>query len=556
MPNPLAGVETWLYHLANVNATRAAQIAASNADLVVIDAEHSETSPYKAAELNAMRGGQDKLIVSYLSIGEAETYRSYWQSSWNSNPPAFLDDPNPEWPDNYKVRYWDPAWQQIMFRQIDKIIASGFNGLYLDIVDAYQYWADEAPGARNYAQDMANFVKAMRTYAQSKLAALGDTRDFVIISQNAEELITNATYRTSIDGLAKEDLRFYYANGNEGSFRANNWYEDSKPYLEQAERSGIEVFIVEYIPPGKLTGTIVSTLASEVTYLNAHGIPIYISQHRDLTAIYPQPTNVGIPVFGTAAANTLVGTTGNDRIDGRAGSDTISGLAGADYLLGGIGDDRLTGGEGTDRLNGGLGNDTYYLTADADVIVDVGGIDTISSTTSRSLVTYPAIERLFLTGTATTATGNSLNNVLGGNSLANTLTGAAGNDSLIGNAGNDKLIGSPGNDRLTGGPGADVFVFNAGLSSLTNRDTIADFTGVDWIQLENSVFRKIGLPGKLSAAFFWAGVKAHDANDYIIYNRATGVLSYDADGSGLLPQIAFAVLSNKAILTYADFIVI
>src|SRR5262245_36247568 len=145
MANPLADVKTWLYHLGDVNAAEAKVIGASNADLVVIDYATDGTTPHTPAQLNVMRGGEDKLIVSYLSIGEAEDYRSYWKSSWNSNPPAFLSASNPEWPDNFKVKYWDPAWQKIMFDYVDDIIAAGFNGLYLDIVDAYEYWQDINP---------------------------------------------------------------------------------------------------------------------------------------------------------------------------------------------------------------------------------------------------------------------------------------------------------------------------------------------------------------------------------------------------------------------------
>ena len=60
----------------------------------------------------------------------------------------------------------------------------------------------------------------------------------------------------------------------------------------------------------------------------------------------------------------------------------------------------------------------------------------------------------------------------------------------------------------------------------------------------------------LNPAFFRAGVKALDANDYIVYNKANGVLSYDADGSGAHAAIAFAVLVNRPVLAANDFVVI
>jgi len=54
--------------------------------------------------------------------------------------PSWLDKENPDWPGNYKVRFWDSGWQAIIFQYLDKILAQGFDGVYLDLVDAYEYY--------------------------------------------------------------------------------------------------------------------------------------------------------------------------------------------------------------------------------------------------------------------------------------------------------------------------------------------------------------------------------------------------------------------------------
>ena len=60
----------------------------------------------------------------------------------------------------------------------------------------------------------------------------------------------------------------------------------------------------------------------------------------------------------------------------------------------------------------------------------------------------------------------------------------------------------------------------------------------------------------LNPAFFHAGPAAADANDYIVYNRATGGLIYDSNGNAAGGVFALAVLTNKPVLTFADFVVI
>lgn len=81
-----------------------------------------------------------------MSIGEAEDYRWYWQKQWNSKPPAFLCSENPEWKGNYKVKYWYPDWQTIICGEdsyLSKIIQADFDGVYLDIIDAFEYFEEE-----------------------------------------------------------------------------------------------------------------------------------------------------------------------------------------------------------------------------------------------------------------------------------------------------------------------------------------------------------------------------------------------------------------------------
>ncbi|MCL5959385.1 MAG: endo alpha-1,4 polygalactosaminidase [Chloroflexi bacterium] len=119
----------------------------SKFDLVVLDysfdgSEAMKFTPGEIASLKKRLGGK---VLAYLSIGEAEDYRWYWQGKWDANhdgrpdrgAPTWLGPENPNWPGNYQVRYWYPGWQSIVFAYLDKISAQGFDGVYLDLVDAY-----------------------------------------------------------------------------------------------------------------------------------------------------------------------------------------------------------------------------------------------------------------------------------------------------------------------------------------------------------------------------------------------------------------------------------
>lgn len=121
-------------------------LAATNYDVIIMDAFFDEWA-YTPAELELIRtkanGGQ-RLLIAYMSIGEAEDYRNYWDATWSVSPPDWLLASNPDWPGNYKVNYWDPAWQAIICGNstsyTHQLLTSGFDGAYLDLIDAFEYF--------------------------------------------------------------------------------------------------------------------------------------------------------------------------------------------------------------------------------------------------------------------------------------------------------------------------------------------------------------------------------------------------------------------------------
>jgi Ca2+-binding RTX toxin-like protein len=283
--------------------------------------------------------------------------------------------------------------------------------------------------------------------------------------------------------------------------------------------------------------------------------------------------NNGNDTFDGNDYNDIIrGGFGNDLIIGYAGNDTLLGDEGDDILGGGAGDDVIIGGNGYDTASyGGFStNYTFSLNYDGsvtvtdltggwgtDIVAEVEAFYFDNGTFSLSSLlpatpppppSSPTLEVLY-------AGADTLN----GTSGSNTLRGYSGNDKLYGRSGNDFLFGGEGNDTLYGGAGKDAFVFDTVPNKRTNKDAIKDFKVVDdTIHLDNAAFTKVGADGTLKSSAFWTNDtgKAHDKSDRIIYDKDSGVLYYDADGSGKGASIAFATISKDLEMTKKDFYII
>lgn len=148
------------------------------------------------------------------------------------------------------------------------------------------------------------------------------------------------------------------------------------------------------------------------------------------------------------------------------------------------------------------------------------------------------------------------------------LNGGGGDDKLNGGAGRDLLSGGADNDVLRGGTGVDTFVFGTDLDQ-AGVDRIVDFNGKigEKIMLNAYVFEALDVSpkfpvdaeardrGGLAASNFVVGKTAQDADDRIVYDKATGALYYDADGNGAGASVQFAQLKAGTALK-ADYFLI
>ncbi|MBO6523882.1 MAG: endo alpha-1,4 polygalactosaminidase [Balneolaceae bacterium] len=121
-------------------------IAETNYGVIIIDAFYMGTilTNEDLTIIRSKADGAQRLIISYMSIGEAEDYRYYWQENWEPGNPDWIVAENPNWEGNYKVKYWEQGWKSYIYGNqesyLQKIIDAGFDGVYLDIIDAFYYF--------------------------------------------------------------------------------------------------------------------------------------------------------------------------------------------------------------------------------------------------------------------------------------------------------------------------------------------------------------------------------------------------------------------------------
>jgi cysteinyl-tRNA synthetase, unknown class len=239
-------------------------LSSAEFDVAVVDPDDSKLSKDNIAGLHS----QNKVLIAYLSIGEAENYRDYWQKDWKPGNPAFLEKENPDWKGNFKVKYWYYDWQKIVFDSLSKIMDKGYDGVYLDIVDAYDYF--EAKGYTDSRLHMINFVIAISKYAKNQ------NRDFLIIPQNSEELIVENGYLNAVDGVGRENLWFIGDRPQD-----KNELAVSLDYLNQIIETGKFVFVIDYCQREENIRTF-KTLVQEYGFMPYNG-PRELDEIKDIT---------------------------------------------------------------------------------------------------------------------------------------------------------------------------------------------------------------------------------------------------------------------------------
>jgi cysteinyl-tRNA synthetase len=149
--NSLKSVKNFMVQLDDLDDAGAVdRLAKSGYDMLVVEPtfniKGNENFDVKAMVKTLHDGKPGRIVLAYLNIGEAESNRTYWHEDWHVASPG--ETPRPGWllapdPDgdaaNFLVRYWRANWRHIFTNDngiISKLMDAGFDGVYLDWVDA------------------------------------------------------------------------------------------------------------------------------------------------------------------------------------------------------------------------------------------------------------------------------------------------------------------------------------------------------------------------------------------------------------------------------------
>ncbi len=252
------GAQSWGYQL---NGIKLDELQRSPFDLLVVDATTGLAAerPFRRVETESLKkrpDGTPRLVVSYLSVGEAEDYRpEYFSKEYmEEDAPSWLMHENKDWKGNRIIKFCEDGWQKTILGDengksvyggdesspLYRLMDLGFDGVYLDRVDVYEEVAKQCPNAE---ERMVDFIVRLAAHARKR------NPHFLVILQNAEDLLKHPRMVKALDAVAKESLFHGWGGGDGSNGSAINGAESvrwSVDRLGLMKKAGRPVFIVDY----------------------------------------------------------------------------------------------------------------------------------------------------------------------------------------------------------------------------------------------------------------------------------------------------------------------
>jgi cysteinyl-tRNA synthetase, unknown class len=231
---PADSPSTWIYQLSGYADGGLDALVAAPHEAAVIDLARDGGEDYFTADEITALQDSGKSVYAYFTMGSIETYRPEHDAVAATD---MVLNQWGDWPDEYFVKYWDQAWWDLVMQpRLDQAATAGFDGVYLDVPNAYEE-IDLAlvPGEtrESLAQKMVDLVIRAHDHA-------GD--DLQILVQNSPELREYPGYIDAIDGIGIEEL--FFLNADEPC--AEDWCAENLANTRAIRDAGKLILAVDY----------------------------------------------------------------------------------------------------------------------------------------------------------------------------------------------------------------------------------------------------------------------------------------------------------------------
>ena len=193
----------------------------SRFDLAILEPEH-----YHKTQIEKIKKS-NTLTVAYLNIGEAESYRSFF----NKVNSEWIIKENPDWERHYFIDVSQKGWQNLLIDEvIPAIFIKNFDGLFLDMIDVAELFPDSQEG-------MISIINKIRQKYPDKL----------LIMNNGLFLADHVS--RSIDGILAENLFIKYdlKTNLARKSRKSEYQSKIKELIRLKQKYALRIFTLDYV---------------------------------------------------------------------------------------------------------------------------------------------------------------------------------------------------------------------------------------------------------------------------------------------------------------------
>lgn len=321
-----------------------AAIGASPVDMVITGGG-SYDSPLNRAIADP---GDNKLIFGYLDVSEAGAYM-YPEFFSQGSLPAWFGKEHTGFPGLYTVQYWQPQWEQALLSRIDTIIARGYDGVFLDVLDGNNFWSQGNSLGNTAYPDALPALTTLLSHIHAHVQAKQLARPFYLLGNNPTGIaLSDPQALQHLDGIFNEWVYWGQtaADGRVAEYKGTSiasWIAATVAPVYNA--SGLPVFGNDY-PPLDQGGQILAS----IEFFSGLGWVPSVNSPGDTK----QVLSTGPFVFSVAPDAPAVSGKSGARNYLVGGSSTSATFTGADL------EDTILGGPGHNVISAGAGDDTIY----------------------------------------------------------------------------------------------------------------------------------------------------------------------------------------------------